>query len=243
MAFSPNRRKSPPRRARIIQPAHPLATIDKEWPALNRGGRFLFSRKFTDANDLHSVRRREQHTGNQSGANKGRERFAIDNAQADRTEARIEIAAVYTSQTLFLRHRAREIAARRHGLIDHPQCAGLHGKQCEINRRTLIRLRVFQDKMPMYDTGTSRLRIRRKNCPLRMRSGRDSEKKERGPTLYHRISAVAPENADRFATDPKSDLLSGLAPLRHWAGLTTGPGFQSRDRCRQEWRKLLPRQP
>jgi len=30
--------------------------------------------------------------------------------------------------------------------------------------------------------------------------------------LYRRISAAAPENADRFATDPKSDSPSGLAP-------------------------------
>src|SRR5437870_1743803 len=33
MAFSSNRSKSPPRRARIIQRAHLLATIDKESPA------------------------------------------------------------------------------------------------------------------------------------------------------------------------------------------------------------------
>ena len=62
--------------------------------------------------------------------------------------------------------------------------------------------------MPMYDTGTSWFRIRRKNCPLRMRGRRDGEKKKRGATLYHRIYRATPETVDRFAVGPKLDLLS-----------------------------------
>src|ERR1700730_5575481 len=56
--------------------------------------------------------------------------------------------------------------------------------------------------------------------------------------LYQRISAAAPENADRSVTDPKRDLFSGLPPSQHSAGLTIRPRFRSRDRCRQEWCKL-----
>src|SRR5262249_26224533 len=64
-----------------------------------------------------------------------------------------------------------------------------------------------------------------------------------GNYVTHRISAATPENADRCAMDPKSDLLSGSAPLQHWVGLTIRPGSRWHDRCLLELRKLPPHLP
>jgi hypothetical protein len=73
-----------------------------------------------------------------------------------------------------------KIAAWRRRLIDHPQSARLCRKQCEINRYTLIRLRIFQTNLPMHDAGASQLRMRGTNRPVSMRRDRDGEEKKRG---------------------------------------------------------------
>src|SRR5437867_728078 len=76
-----------------------------------------------------------------------------------------------------------------------------------------------------------------------MRRGRDSEEKKRGLKLCHRICSAKLENPDRFSTSPKLDLLSDSARSQRSVGSTIRPGFQSRDRCRQEWRELRPPRP
>jgi hypothetical protein len=87
----------------------------------------------------------------------GRDHFSIADQQSNRRVIGIEVAAVYTGQTSFLLHNLCKIAAWRRRLIDHPQITRLYRKKCEINRCSLIRLRIFQTNLAMHNAGVSRL--------------------------------------------------------------------------------------
>src|SRR5260370_35344582 len=87
------------------------------------------------------------------------------------------------------------------------------------------------------------LGLRRNLRPLRARGGNKKQNKNRGAKLSHRTCRSKLESADRCAMSPKLDLLSDLERCQRSAGSTTDPGFQSPDRCRQEWRELRPPQP
>src|SRR5213075_40773 len=128
-------------------------------------------------------------------------------------------------------------------ILKDAQCAGFGRKDCKVHSDAFAASAVFQNKMSVHHAAASRLRRARDNRPISL-CGRCEDKEEKRTskthshmrrtcrrlfaelrilscvTPSHRIFAPVPENADCCAADPKSDSLLGLAPLRHWAGLT-----------------------
>src|SRR6266480_134471 len=95
----------------------------------------------------------------------------------------------------------------------------------------------------MRDAVAPGFQVARVDRPLCMRRGCNGEKEQRDATLYHCIWSAKLENAGRFATGPKSDLLSKSARSSHLAGSTIHREVRSRGPSHPGLRKLGRRFP
>ena len=85
----------------------------------------------------------------------------------------------------------------------------LGGKDRKLKRRALASFRMLRHDVPMFEPfERGWLGLGRDLRPLRPRSGKNNQKKDRGAKLSHRNCRSKLESADRFESDPKLDSIS-----------------------------------